>query len=182
MKRLLFALPAALLVALVVAFAFGLQRNPAIIPSTLINRELPAFALPSVYPEKPGLANTDFRGTPRLLNIFASWCTACRIEHPLLLRLKREGWPIFGLDWRDDPKDAEQWLTQMGDPYVQAINDQDGHTGIDLGVTGVPESYVIDATGRVRYKHVGPITEADWQGTLKPLLEKLAREAAPQDA
>lgn len=176
-KRLLFLTPLALLAILVAAFAVGLQRDPSVIPSTLIDKPLPAFALPNVYPGQPGLSNHDFHGEPRLLNVFASWCTACRIEHPLFMRLAGEGWPIYGLDWKDRATDAADWLTRLGDPYRRAANDEPGRTGIDLGVTGVPESYIIDKAGRVRYKHVGPVTAKDWEHTLKPIIEQLRNEA-----
>ena len=176
MKRLMFLAPLAAFVVLLVAFGVGLQRDPAKIPSVLINRPLPAFALPAVRPGDAGLASADFQGQPAMLNVFASWCVACRIEHPMLLRLKAQGVPIHAIDWKDTPELGARYLTQNGDPYLKAGNDQSGRTGIDLGVTGVPETFIVDRHGKVRYKQVGPIGKAEWEGVLEPLMRRLARE------
>lgn len=176
-KRILFLVPILLLAGLLVAFSIGLQRNPNVIPSTLIDRPLPPFDLPGVSDTVPGFSSEELAGKPRMLNIFASWCTACRVEHPLFMRLAEEGHEIHGLNWKDKPEDAARWLTQLGNPYVAAGSDESGRAGIDLGVTGVPETYITDRFGRVRYKHVGPVTPKDWEQKLKPLLETLEQEA-----
>lgn len=176
MKRLLFLSPVLILLVVLVALAVGLRRDPSKIPSMLIDRPLPDFALPGVYEGAPGFGSHDFTGEPRLMNVFASWCTACRIEHPVLMQLRGQGVPIYGLDWKDKPEDGAQWLRASGDPYVAAANDANGRVGIDLGVTGVPETFVIDRAGRVRYKHIGPIGPDDWRDTLQPLLRKLRSE------
>lgn len=176
MRRLLFVAPVALLMLALAGLALGLQRDPSKIPSTLIDRPLPQFVLPAVYPDGPGLSNADFVGEPRILNVFASWCTACRIEHPLLMQLRAQGEPIYGLDWKDQAVDGAHWLRTTGDPYVAAGNDESGRVGIDLGVTGVPETFIIDREGRVRYKHIGPINAEHWRDTLQPLLQKLRSE------
>jgi len=173
MKRLVFALPVLLFASVIFAFVHGLGRDPSKLPSVLIDQPLPKFALPSVRPNDAGLSSEDFRGAPMLLNVFASWCVSCRVEHPVLLDLKSKGVPIQGLDWKDDASAGEQYLRDNGDPYAKAGNDKSGRTGIDLGVTGVPETFVVDRNGRVRYKQIGPIGPDDWKNTIKPLLEKL---------
>jgi cytochrome c biogenesis protein CcmG/thiol:disulfide interchange protein DsbE len=173
MKRFIFALPVLLFASVIFAFVLGLGRDPSKLPSVLIDRPLPRFALPSVRPNDAGLSSDDFRGAPMLLNVFASWCVSCRVEHPVLLDLKSKGVPIQGLDWKDDASAGAQYLRDNGDPYAKAGNDKSGRTGIDLGVTGVPETFVVDRNGRVRYKQIGPIGPDDWKNTIKPLLEKL---------
>ncbi len=174
MKRLLFALPILVFVGVVVAFGFALQRDPSRLPSMLIDKPLPQFALPAVRANDVGLATNDFHGHPMLLNVFASWCVSCRVEHPVLLELKSQGVPIAGLDWKDKAVDGAQYLRDNGDPYGKAGNDSSGRAGIDLGVTGVPETFVVDRFGKVRYKQVGPIGPDDWKNTIKPLMDKLA--------
>jgi cytochrome c biogenesis protein CcmG/thiol:disulfide interchange protein DsbE len=173
MKRLLFVLPIALFAVVVLTFAIGLNRDPSKLPSVLIGKPLPAFSLPAVRPHDGGLSSKQFRGEPRLLNVFASWCVSCRVEHPVLLQLKREGVPIDGLDWEDDAAAGARYLATNGDPYARVGNDRSGRTGIDLGITGVPETFIVDGTGKVRYKHIGPIAPEDWTGTLKPLMDRL---------
>jgi cytochrome c biogenesis protein CcmG/thiol:disulfide interchange protein DsbE len=173
MRAPLFLIPAMLFAALIAAFAVGLGRDPAKLPSALIGKPVPPFDLPAVRPGDAGLAAADLRGGPHLLNVFASWCAACRIEHPLLLALKAQGAPIEGLDWKDAPTDGARYLVDQGDPYQRVGNDESGRTGIDLGVTGVPETFVVDAAGRVRYKQVGPITPQEWRRTIAPLMARL---------
>ncbi|HEY2009324.1 MAG TPA: DsbE family thiol:disulfide interchange protein [Rhizomicrobium sp.] len=175
MKRLLFILPVALFAAVIGAFMLGLRHDPSHITSVLIDKPLPAFALPAVR-NNQGLASADFKGEPMLLNVFASWCVACREEHQMLLQLKQQGVVIQGLDWKDDAADGARYLVENGDPYIKAGNDASGRTGIDLGVAGVPETFVVDGRGRVRYKFIGPIDADDWENTLKPLLQRLRSE------
>lgn len=178
MKRLIFVLPVAIFALIAVAFGIGLTRDPSIIPSQLIDKPLPAFQLAGVRPGEAGFGNESFRGEPKLLNIFASWCVSCRVEHPMLMRLKAEGVPIYGLDWKDKAVDGAAFLAEFGDPYRMTANDESGRVGIDLGVTGAPETFIVDGSGRVRYKHIGPITPEIWDGTLKPLMDQLRREGA----
>jgi cytochrome c biogenesis protein CcmG, thiol:disulfide interchange protein DsbE len=178
MRRLVFLAPVAVFAAVILAFAFGLGHDPSVLPSTLIGKPLPAFVLPPVRPGDKGLASRQLAsgGEPRLLNVFASWCVSCRIEHPLLLALKSRGVPIDGLDWKDKAVDGASYLSQQGDPYQRVGNDEGGRAGIDLGVAAVPETFVVDGQGRVRYKQVGPITPDDWTRTIRPLMERLGRE------
>ena len=173
MKGAIYLLPAALFGLLIAAFVAGLGRDPSRLPSMLIDKPLPAFALPPVRPGEAGLRSSDLRGGPRLLNVFASWCVSCRVEHPLLLALKARGAPIEGLDWKDEAADGAKYLADNGDPYGLVGNDRSGRVGIDLGVAGVPETFVVDGKGVVRYKQVGPIAPEDWERTIKPLMARL---------
>ena len=182
MKRLVFALPVALFAGLILFFGFGLTQDPSRIPSVLIDRPLPHFDLPGLDAAHPGFGTAAFgspalRGEPVLLNVFASWCAACPQEHPMLARITGEGVALYGLDWKDPPADATAWLAKLGNPYRRVASDPTARTGIDLGVTGVPETFVVDGRGRVRYKQIGPITVADWEKTLKPMLVRLRNEA-----
>jgi cytochrome c biogenesis protein CcmG/thiol:disulfide interchange protein DsbE len=175
MNRLLFLVPVAAFFAVIIAFVLGLRHDPAAITSVLIDKPLPQFALPAVR-DNHGLASADFKGEPMLLNVFASWCVACRLEHSLLLQLKEQGVIIQGVDWKDEAADGARYLADNGDPYIKAGNDKSGRTGIDLGVAGVPETFVVDRKGRVRYKIIGPIEADDWDNTIKPLLRRLRSE------
>ncbi len=178
MKRLLAIVPAVAFVAVLVAFVVGLQRDPAILPSQLIDKPLPQFDLPPVREgDTAGLTTAEFKGEPMLLNVWGSWCGACRLEHPLLMRLKREGVIVHGVDWRDKPGAGAAWLQQFGDPYIKVGDDAPGRTIIDLGVTGAPETFVIDKQGRVRYRQVGPISIEAWEKTIQPLMQKLRSES-----
>ncbi len=180
MKRLLFAVPVAAFIALVTVFGLGLTKDPSKLPSQLIDRPLPVFALPgiaAINPESGGFASTVFRGQPALINVFASWCSACPPEHPMLGRIKAEGVPVYGIAWKDKPADTRDWLAKLGNPYTAIAADESGRTAIDLGVTGAPESFIVDKAGRVRYKVVGAITPEIWDATLKPLIAKLRTEA-----
>ncbi len=177
MRRLVFLAPVALLVLVLIGFGVGLRRDPSILPSQLIGKPLPAFSLPPLSPDRTGLATADLAGEPVLLNVFASWCVACRVEHPTLMRLKAQGVNIAGLDWKDEPADGAGWLGQNGDPYARTGNDRTGRAGIDLGVSGVPETFVVDRKGRVRYRQVGPITPEVWAETIEPLMAKLRAES-----
>ena len=177
-RRLLYIVPVVALAVIAGLLWVGLGRDPAVLPSTLIDRPLPAFELAPVRPaDAEGLATDDFTGRPMLLNVFASWCVGCRVEHPFLMELEQQGVVIQGLNWKDPPGAGAAWLAEHGDPYRRAGDDRSGRTGIDLGVTGVPETFVVDRHGRVRYKHVGPVTPDDWEQTIGPLMRKLRDEA-----
>jgi len=176
MKRVFFLAPVVLFAVVIAVFAVGLGRDPSKLPSTLIDKPLPGFDLPAVRVGDIGLKSSDVAGQPRLLNVFASWCVSCRIEHPVLLQLKAEGVSIDGLDWKDEPADGRKYLVEQGDPYRLTGNDKSGRVGIDLGVAAVPETFVVDRRGRVRYKQIGPITPDDWSDTIKPLMDRLRAE------
>jgi cytochrome c biogenesis protein CcmG/thiol:disulfide interchange protein DsbE len=176
MNRWLFALPIAAFLVLVAVFGIGLTKDPSVIPSQLIDRPLPAFDLPGLSAEAPGFGSADLRGKPLLLNVFASWCAACPQEHPMLTKIAASGVPVYGLAWKDAPADSAKWLGEWGNPYTRVASDPAARTGIDLGVTGVPETFVVDKRGRVRYKQIGPIDDKIWTTVLKPLLTKLEAE------
>ena len=176
MKRLAAFAPVAILVALGLLFAlFGLRHDPKFLPRALVGKPVPEVVLPTLADGLPDTLS-DPGGRPYLVNVFASWCVACRLEHSLLLQLKGQGVTIQGLDWKDGAADGARYLADNGDPYIKAGNDKSGRTGIDLGVAGVPETFVIDRMGRVRYKIVGPVEARDWDNTIKPLLQHLRSE------
>jgi cytochrome c biogenesis protein CcmG/thiol:disulfide interchange protein DsbE len=180
MKRLLFLLPVAGFIGLIIVFGGALSRDPKLLPSQLIDRPLPEFALPGIEDTEgggPGFASAALRGEPMLLNIFASWCAACPQEHPVLTQIAGEGVPVYGLAWKDEPADSRTWLQRLGNPYKAVAADFQGRTAIDLGVTGVPETFIVDKNGRVRYKQIGPISPEVWTGKIKPLLAQLRAEA-----
>lgn len=171
MKRALFLLPALLLLLLSVFLWRGLSLNPHELPSALVGKPAPAFALPRLDNPQQLLEPQNFRGKPWLLNVWASWCGACVYEHPLLLQLAdRKIITIVGLDYKDTPQLANAWLAQRGNPYRVVLSDTNGRIGIDYGVYGVPETFLIDAQGIIVAKHVGPLTEAFIEHKVLPLL------------
>ncbi len=172
-RRLLFLIPLALF-ALVGGFlAVGLTRDPGTLPSALIDRPAPQFDLPPLAGRAQGLATADLQPGPQLVNVFASWCVPCRVEHPMLMRLKQEGVTIQGVNYKDKPEDALKFLGELGDPFARIGSDRDGRVGIEWGVYGVPETYVIDRQGRVVYRHVGPLQPRDLERVIQPLLAQL---------
>jgi cytochrome c biogenesis protein CcmG/thiol:disulfide interchange protein DsbE len=174
MRRLL---PLIVFVLLVVVLGVGLTRDPSLVSSPLINKPLPEFSLTLLHRPEITVSKADLGGRPYLLNVWASWCAACRIEHPLLLQLAAQKTiPIYGLNYRDKREDAHQWLQRLGDPYDAVLFDPEGRTGIDLGVYGAPETYIVDRNGVIVYKHIGPINQADWQDRLQPIITRLSAE------
>ncbi|AQQ08136.1 thiol:disulfide interchange protein (plasmid) [Roseibium algicola] len=182
-RNFLAFLPLAGAVLLGVVLAWGLTRDPSILPSTLIGKSVPAFELPPVKGRTLGLSSTDLKGEVSLVNVFASWCVACRAEHPLFMKLAAQGAvPLHGLNYKDQPDDAAQWLDSLGDPYTRTGADISGRVAIDWGVYGVPETFVISADGRVTYKHIGPVNEEVLTRTILPLVEELRRQAKGDNA
>jgi cytochrome c biogenesis protein CcmG/thiol:disulfide interchange protein DsbE len=159
----------------VLAFLFvGLFRDPREVPSPLIDKPAPAFSLTRLHEPELRLTNVDMQGQVWLLNVWASWCVSCRVEHPLLLDLaKANVVPVIGLAYKDQPSDGLKWLASNGDPYKMSIVDLDGRVGIDFGVYGVPETFVIDKAGVIRYKQIGPLTADALKQTILPLVRKL---------
>lgn len=169
--------PLAVFVGIAVFFAIGLTSDPRAVPSVLIGKPVPQFSLPPVQGRSLGLATKDLDGEVSLVNVFASWCVACREEHPLLMQISRERVvPVHGLNYKDAPADAAAWLDLMGDPYRRTGADLDGRVAIDWGVYGVPETFVVDAGGTIRYKRIGPITPDVWNNTLLPLVRSLQKQ------
>jgi cytochrome c biogenesis protein CcmG/thiol:disulfide interchange protein DsbE len=180
LRRALFLVPLLLFAAVAVFLAIGLTRNPREVPSPLIGKPVPEFSLPPVKGRTLGLSNRDLKGEVALVNVFASWCVACREEHPLLMQLKAQGFvPIHGLNYKDRPDDAARWLDTLGDPYTRTGADLDGRVGIEWGVYGVPETFVIDRQGRIAYKQIGPITPDVLEKKLRPLIARLLADGAP---
>ncbi|TAK82079.1 MAG: DsbE family thiol:disulfide interchange protein [Betaproteobacteria bacterium] len=174
MFRLATLVPLLVVAGLVGVLAVGLRHDPREIPSPLIGEPVPRFALPAVRGRSLGLSTADLKGEVSLVNVFASWCVACRDEHPVLMQMKRQGLvPIHGLNYKDQPADAQKWLDEMGDPYTRTGADIDGRVAIDWGVYGVPETFVIDREGRIAYKQIGPITPELVDETLLPLIARL---------
>lgn len=169
-----FVVPLAIFIVLVVVLAVGLKLDPRYVPSPLIDKPAPEFALTRLADPDAPIAREDLLGRPLLLNVWASWCSACRVEHPLLVELAHQGVEIVGLNYKDTRADAGAWLKAHGDPYRDSIFDPDGKLGLDLGVYGVPETFVLDAAGVIRYKQVGPLTPEIWMKEVKPLLAELA--------
>ena len=177
MKSLRFLIPIVpiVLFGVLVWFLFqGLSLNPREVPSPLIGKPAPAFSLPRLDDPQKTMQREDFAGRPWVMNVWASWCAPCREEHPLVIDLaRRVTVPVVGLNYKDRPGDARNWLERLGNPYAATLIDFDGKVGIDFGVYGVPETFVIDAQGIVRYKHVGPLTPKVLQEKIEPLLKRL---------
>jgi cytochrome c biogenesis protein CcmG, thiol:disulfide interchange protein DsbE len=173
MRRLLFLVPVLVFGAVGIGLAVGLTRDPGTLPSALVDRPVPEFELPALEGAE-GLSDEDLKGRVSLVNVFASWCVPCRIEHPVLMRLAEQGVPIFGINYKDPPDQAKAWLAELGDPFEKIGADRNGRVGIEWGVYGVPETFVIDAEGRIRHRHVGPIQASDLEQTLLPILAELS--------
>ena len=161
---------------LVLTFGWALNRNPREIPSALIGKPVPHFSLAPVKGRALGLSSADLIGNVSLVNVFASWCVACREEHPLLMQLKSAGLVVHGLDYKDNPDDAAKWLDTFGDPYTRTGADRNGRVAIDWGVYGVPETFVITKDGRIAHKHIGPLTAEGLESTILPLMRRLVRQ------
>ena len=171
--------PVLVFAGIAVFFGIGLTRDPREIPSPLIGKPVPDFSLPPVQGRSLGLATADLRGEVSLVNVFASWCVACRDEHPVLMEIEQGGIvPVHGLNYKDQPAAAAAWLDSMGDPYTRTGTDSDGRVAIDWGVYGVPETFIVDRDGRISYKHIGPITPAVWNDKLLPVIRRLQQGAS----
>jgi len=174
--RLAGYMPLLVFLVMAVFFAIGLTMNPRDIPSPLIGKPVPEFRLPPVQGRTLGLASADLRGQVSMVNVFASWCVACREEHPVLMGLQQKGIvPIHGLNYKDKPDDAQAWLDQLGDPYTRTGADISGRVAIDWGVYGVPETFIIDRDGRIAHKHIGAITPEALRKTIMPIIDKLQK-------
>jgi cytochrome c biogenesis protein CcmG/thiol:disulfide interchange protein DsbE len=169
-----YLIPLVLFLALVAFLAIGLGRDPREVPSPLINKPAPTFRLVQLKDPSRSFSSEEMRGKVWLLNVWASWCVACRDEHPMLLELARQhALPIYGLNYKDKPSNAISWLNELGDPYVLSVSDLDGRVGIDFGVYGAPETFLIDRNGTIRFKQIGPLTPEVWTKELVPLLSEL---------
>jgi cytochrome c biogenesis protein CcmG, thiol:disulfide interchange protein DsbE len=168
--------PLLIFITLVIFLGIGLTRDPRLVPSPLIDKPVPEFSLPGLANADQQLGSSDLKGHISLLNVWASWCVACRAEHPVLLNLaKKNVVTLYGLNYKDNREDALRWLEYYGNPYVESAHDFDGKVGIDFGVYGVPETFIVDKQGVIRYKHIGPITEDTLKQNILPLIDKLSR-------
>jgi cytochrome c biogenesis protein CcmG/thiol:disulfide interchange protein DsbE len=171
-----FAIPLAVFVVILAFLFVGLGLNPREVPSPFIGKPAPAFQLAQLHAPDRAFTEKDLRGQVWLLNVWASWCISCRDEHPLLVELaKGKTVPLVGLNYKDKPDEAKAWLKQFGDPYQLSVSDLNGRVGIDYGVYGVPETFVIDKTGVIRYKHIGPITPEALESKILPLVRELQK-------
>jgi cytochrome c biogenesis protein CcmG/thiol:disulfide interchange protein DsbE len=169
----IFLLPVLLFGLLAVGFYAGLGIDPSVLPSPLIDKPAPRFALPPLQSSAQGFSSADLAGHVSLVNTFASWCAPCRDEHPVLNALAQtKRVAIYGIDYKDKQDQALAWIAELGNPYTR-IGADDGRVGIDWGIYGVPETFVVDKDGRIRYKHVGPLTAADVERTILPLVARL---------
>jgi cytochrome c biogenesis protein CcmG/thiol:disulfide interchange protein DsbE len=176
-RRIVLLLPLAAFLVVAVVLAWGMTREPSTIPSALLGKPVPEFALPPVKGRTLGLASANLKGEVSLVNVFASWCTACREEHPVFMQLNADGTvPVHGMNYKDQPDDAARWLNTMGDPYARTGADIDGRTAIDWGVYGVPETFVITKDGHIAHKHIGAVTPKVLEGTILPLIRRLRQQ------
>lgn len=175
MKRVYLFVPLIIFVALIILFVKGLKLDPTAMPSALVNQPLPEFSLSSLKSEQRLLKRDDLIGKISLINVWGTWCPSCRYEHPYLMKLSADV-PIIGINYKDDRADALQWLEKLGNPYELIVFDKAGTLGVDLGVFGAPETFVIDQQGVVQYRHVGVVNEAVWQKRLKPVIDRLRGE------
>lgn len=171
-----FALPLLIFIILVGFFWKGLSLNPREVPSPLVGKAAPQFSLPQLHQPDKNFSLADMRGKVWLLNVWGSWCASCRIEHPLLVELAKQNTvPIIGLNWRDSRDDALGWLQRFGNPYLLSVSDSEGRVAIDFGVYGAPETFVIDKTGTIRYKQIGPLSPEILRDVILPLVNDLNR-------
>lgn len=170
-------IPLIIFAVLVVFLGIGLGLKPREVPSPFIGKPVPQFTLPKLMAEGETIAPSDLKGQVWMLNVFASWCVACRAEHEVLTNfIKSEKLTVLGLNYKDEPADAKRWLAELGNPYEHIAVDYDGEVGIDFGVYGVPETFVIDKQGMIRHKVIGPVFEETVRDTLVPLILKLREE------
>lgn len=176
-----YLIPLGLFLVLVLFLAIGLRRDPNELPSALINKAAPTFRLPQLDDPSKTFSAEDMRGKVWLLNVWASWCIGCREEHGWLLEYARSGAvPIYGLNYKDKHEDAVAWLQELGDPYVLSAVDLDGRVAIDYGVYGAPETYLIDQSGTIRFKQVGPLSPDVWSTKVLPMIQELNRQGTTQ--
>ena len=167
-----FAIPIVVFLLLVVVFSFGLFNDPRELPSPFLGEQAPTFEVPSLTEPERTVGSTAYAGEMALVNVWATWCVGCRQEHAFLMQLDAAGAiPIYGINWRDNRPEALRWLEQLGDPYVFSAFDADGRVGIDWGVYGAPETFLISPDGIVLHKHLGPLTQAVWDSDFVPLIE-----------
>jgi cytochrome c biogenesis protein CcmG/thiol:disulfide interchange protein DsbE len=173
-----FVIPLAVFAILLVFLFVGLGLNPREVPSPLVGKASPPFELAQLHKPDAAFSHKDMAGKVWLLNVWASWCVACREEHPVLVELaKKNVVPIVGLNYKDKPDEGRAWLKQFGDPYMLSVMDRDGRVGIDFGVYGVPETFLIDKQGVIRFKQIGPVTPAVLEQKILPMIRELEKQS-----
>ncbi|MGB3611274.1 MAG: DsbE family thiol:disulfide interchange protein [Cellvibrio sp.] len=171
-QRIKLFIPLIVFAVLALLFWRGLSLDPNAMPSALIDKPIPAFHLPTLEDTDRLVDQEIFKGKVSLLNVWATWCPTCYAEHGFLVTLAEQGIPIFGVNYKDDVPAAQKWLKELHNPYVLSVVDADGRLGVNLGVFGAPETYVVDKEGVIRYKHIGVVDEKVWTQTLQPLMAK----------
>ncbi len=172
-----YVVPLIVVLILGVFFYFGLQRDPSVLPSQYIGKPAPVFDLPTLRDPAKRFSNANITGQVSLVNIWATWCVGCRHEHAFLVELAEEGdYPIYGINWRDGRGAAIGWLEQLGDPYVASGYDEDGRVGIDWGVYGAPETFLITPSGEVAYRFTGPLSRSAWEAEFLPLIAEIENQ------
>lgn len=179
-KNWFYLLPLLIFIVLGVLLLSSLGKDPQLLPSAKLGKPLPNFTLPVLGEEELFISAEQLKGQVFMLNVWATWCPSCRIEHPVLNQLAAEGVVIYGLNYKDRPDEALNYLQTLGNPYKNVISDTQGDLGLDLGVYGAPETYLVDANGIIIYRHVGVVTQENWLSTLKPLLDQSKHTAADE--
>lgn len=174
-QRALLFIPLVVFIVLALFFWRGLSLNPNDMPSALLNKPIPKFSLPRLVDPSETRSETIFQGKVSLLNIWGTWCITCREEHAFLNKLQANGIHIVGIDYKDNTQDAQRWIAELGNPYDEILVDEDGSLGLDLGVFGAPETYVVDKQGIIRYKHIGDLNQKIWDETIKPIFNSLEK-------
>jgi cytochrome c biogenesis protein CcmG, thiol:disulfide interchange protein DsbE len=172
-QRIILFVPVVLFAVLGVLFYRGLSIDPNNMPSALLNKPVPSFNLPRLENAQEKLNESMLKGKVSLLNVWATWCVTCREEHAFLNQLKGQNITIIGIDYKDNTEDAQRWIAELGNPYTDIIVDEDGRLGLDLGVFGAPETYVVDKQGIIRYKHIGDLNQKVWDETILPIIKTL---------
>jgi cytochrome c biogenesis protein CcmG, thiol:disulfide interchange protein DsbE len=172
-QRLFLFIPIAIFAVLAILFWRGLSLDPNKMPSALLNKPVPVFSLPRLENLQETRTESIFKGQVTLLNVWATWCETCHAEHLFLQKLKDQGVNIVGIDYKDNNEDALRWIAQLGNPYSEILVDEDGRFGLDLGVFGAPETYVVDAKGVIRFKHIGELNQKVWDEVVRPVMEGL---------
>lgn len=171
--------PLIVFLTIVLFLAIGLTRDPRTLPSNMIDRAMPEFELPDLYNSSQMRTKTDMLGRTSVINIFGSWCRECLVEHPTFLQVgPRDDFDLVGVNWRDEQSNGINWLRKHADPYDYVLSDFESSLAIELGVTGAPETFIVDPNGRIRYKHVGPISKIDFDERIEPVLELIKSETA----
>lgn len=177
-QRLFLFVPLAVFAVLAILFWRGLSLDPNDMPSALLDKPFPSFELPVLpAPENPAGMETAnaglFKGKVSLVNVWATWCVTCRQEHEFLNKLRAQGVTIYGINYKDNNEDAQKWLAELHNPYVFSVVDSDGRLGLNLGVFGAPETYLVDKAGVIRFKHIGDVNEKNWNESIKPIYDSL---------